>query len=230
MSNAVQAAIEAAKNQGANASQALAVQGDKPSAVAAYQSQAKKMTLADLDTGLNVDGFIQPKFEGLTLKMQDDTLTKGSSIIEEVYVTLNPTADMQPFKGAKYGNKPTTYIKTFDSEKEARGGSWEAALAKAKLADPKVYTYSGVDVEFKVAQDVKDVKGKVVAEAGTVLGHSSTPTGLKNIKKFLKAVEVAGLTEEDILVKITNEPRSADGNNWGVLAFELIGPAPEQAD
>ena len=228
MSTAVQKAIEAAQQQGANASQALATTG--PTAVASYQAPAAKMTLDDLDSGLSVDGFIQPKFEGLTLKMQDDTLSKGASIIDEVFVTINLLQDVQVFTGAKYGNKPTTYIKTFDGHKEARGGLWETALAKAKLADPTVYTYQGADMEFTIAQDVKDVKGKTVALAGTTLGHSSTPTGLKNIKKFLKAVEVAGLKSETILVKITNEPRSDNGNNWGVLNFELIGKAPEQAD
>lgn len=230
MTNAVQAAIEAAKAQGAQATQALAVQTPQASAVAAYQAPAQKMTLDDLDSGLSVDGFLQPKFEGLTLKMQDDTLSKGASIIDEIYVTINLLQDVQVFTGAKYGNKPTTYIKTFDGQKEARGGSWEVALNKAKLADPKVYTYQGADMEFKVAQDIKDVKGKTVALAGTILGHSSTPTGLKNIKKFLKAVEVANLKAETILVKITNEARSADGNNWGVLSFELIGKAPEETE
>lgn len=228
MSDAVQAAIKAAQEQSKNAVATVQPGG----AVTNYQEPARKMGLDDLDSGtLDVDGFIQPKFEGLSLKMQDTDLLKGAaSIFEEIVARINVGEDTAVFLGAKYGNKPTTYIKTFDGVNEARGGKWDAALAKAKLADPNVYTYKGADIKFTVHEVVKDIKGKEVLPVGTTLGHSSTPTGLKNLKKFTKAVKDAGLTDQDVIVKITNEPRSADGNNWGVLVLELVGPAPEAAE
>lgn len=229
MSTAVQAAIEAAKAQGASATQALSTQPRVTNAVAAYTAPSK-MTLDDLDSGLNVDGFIQPKSEGLTIKLQNADEKAKPSIIDEIFATFNATFNATVFEGAKYGNNPTVYIKTFDGVKEARGGSWETALNKAKLADPTVYTYKGADLEFKVAQDVLDVRGKVAVVKGTVLGHSTTPTGLKNFKKLIKTLEIANLKNEEVLVKITNEARSANGNNWGVLDFELIGPAPEESE
>lgn len=223
MSSAVQKAIQAAKEQATNA---VVASTPQQNAVASYVAPQKK-TLDDLDTGLQVDGFIQPKYDGMKLKMSDEELNKGTTIIEEMYVITNLSFDATVFTGAKYGNTPTVYIKTYDGVKEARGGSWAEAFAKAKLADPTVYEYNGADVEFTVAEDIKDLKGKVVAKKGQKIGHTTTPTGLKNFKKLIKQAEQKNLKSEDILVKITNEPISKGGNNWGVLKFELVGAAPE---
>lgn len=230
MSNAVQEAIKAAQQQ---SSQAVAtVDKAAGGAVQSYQAPAKKYELDDLDNGsLAVDGFIQAKFEGLSFKMQDESLTKGTTIVEEALVTLTLGEDLTVFKGAKYGNKPTTYIKTFDGVKEARSGqSWESAMAKAKLADPNAYEYTGADIAMVAYEDIKDVKGKLVVPAGTSIGHSTTPTGLKSLKALRKAIETAGLVQDKVIVKITNTPTSKGGNDWGILTFELIGEAPAQAD
>lgn len=228
--NAVNEAIAAAKAQAANApkpSTEVATVAAGNNAVAAYQPTTK-LSHDDLDNGsLAVDGFVQSKFEGLTFKMQDENLTKGTTIVDEALVTLNFSENVTVFRGMKYGNKPTIYIKTFengDGAKEARSGQlWTAAVAKAKLADPNAYEYTGADIEMKAKEDIKDVKGKVVVPAGMSLGHSTTPTGLKSLKALRKAIEAANLLDSEVVVKLTNTPQSKGGNDWGILTFELIG-------
>lgn len=226
MSNAVQEAIKAAQEQSSKAV-ATVEKSASNNAVQNYEAP-RKFTLDDLDSGsLAVDGFVQSKFEGLAFKMQDENLTKGSTIVEEALVTLTASENITVFEGAKYG-KPTVYIKTFDGRKEARSGQdWSVAMEKAKLADANVYSYKGADIEMKAYEDIKDLKGKVVVPAGTSLGHSSTPTGLKSLKALRKAIEAAGLVDELVVVKLTNTPQSKNGNDWGILTFELVGPAPE---
>ena len=69
----VQKAIEEARSQAASTSQALVANSERQaSSIQSYQAPAQKMGLDDLNSGLNVDGFIQSKFEGLTLKSQAD--------------------------------------------------------------------------------------------------------------------------------------------------------------
>lgn len=222
----VQKAIDEAKAQAANTAQAVAIVPQTNNAVAAYKAPAKKLGLDDLSSGLNVDGFLQSKFEGLIIKSNSEQ-AKGASIIEVANVRFTigdgATADVQTCEAGKYGD-PAVYIKTYDMEKEVRGGSWEAAVAKGKLADPdKFYTYKSADLSMTLIEDLKDIKGKVVADKGQKLGNSVSATGMKNFRNFVEAVKKAGLLDAEIEVKITNEPKNAKGKTWGVLQFELIG-------
>lgn len=228
--NAVNDAIAAAKAQAATAPKAsteVATVAAGNNAVAPYQPTTK-LSHDDLDNGsLSVDGFVQSKFQGLSFKMQDEELTKGTTIVEEALVTLTFNDNVTVFRGMKYGNNPTIYIKTFengDGAKEARSGKlWTAEVAKAKIADSQAYEYTGADIEMKVKEDIKDVKGKVVVPAGMSLGHSTTPTGLKGLKALRKAIEAAGLLDTEVVVKLTNTPQSKGGNDWGILTFQLVG-------
>lgn len=226
MSNAVQAAIEAAKNQAGNATQALAVAQPSANTVATYQAPAQKMGLDDLSSGLNVNGFIQSKYEGLVLKSKAES-AKGASLIEEAVVKFiigdGTNFDVQTCEAAKYGD-PAFYIKTYDGVKEARGGSWEAAVAKGKLAEPdKFYTYKSVDITMTLVEDLKDIKGKVLLEKDAKIGNSVSATGMKNFINLVEQVKKAGLLNAEVLVKVTNEPKNGKGKTWGVLQFELIG-------
>lgn len=221
----VQDAINSAKNQASTAAQAVAVQQPSANSVAAYQAPAQRMGLDDLNSGLSVDGFIQSKFEGLVLKSNAES-AKGASLIEEALVKFTigdgTSYDVQACEAGKYGD-PAQYIKTYDGVKEVRGGSWEAAKAKALLADDKFYTYKSADLKMTLLEDLKDIKGKVLLEAGSTIGNSISATGMKNFRNLIELVKKQVLLNAEIEVKITNEPKSAKGKTWGVLQFQLIG-------
>ena len=177
------------------------------------------MGLDDLNSGLNVDGFIQSKFEGLTLKSNAD-IAKGASLIESMLVKFTIgdgiNYDVQVCEAAKYGD-PAVYIKTYDGVKEAKGGSWEAAVAKGKAADgDKFYTYKSADISMTLVEDLKDITGKTVAEKGNRIGNSISATGMKNLRNLIEQVKKEGLLNAEIEVKVTNEPKTAKGKNWGI--------------
>jgi hypothetical protein len=175
-------------------------------AVATYVAPRQK-TLDDLsNAGLNVDEFLKVDKYGFTIKGKE-------GLFEELLVSID-TSKIQVFEGVRFGN-PATYYKTYDGAKAAHGGNWLDALKKAQMADPTVKTYEGADIEMVALETVKVTsKGKetVVVEKGTTL------------KAFIDEVTKQGLRGAVVEVKVIAEKRTnKNGNEWGVLNFELLG-------
>lgn len=224
MTNAIEGAIAAAKDQAAQNRDNLPAQVQTNTEIStAYAPAAAKLkTLDDLGaSGLNVDHFLSVTEDGLKIKDKN-------GLIEQILVEI----DMQKiavFEGIKYGGNNAIYVKTYDGVNANTGGLWAAALRKAQMAEPNVRPYMGADLTMVLAEPALSVKGETVADVGTVLGHSTSTTNKANLMELIDAVKAAGLSNEIVLVKVTSQPRTnKNGNNWGVLKFELVGPADSE--
>lgn len=236
--NPIDNAIARAKEQAANRTAAAQANASTPGtelevypaagqnggAVSHYVAPRPK-TLDDFQSGgFNVDTYLSVKSEGLKVK-------KEEGLAENVLVSID-MKKIQVCQAIKFGEG--TYYKTYDDVRCAQGGSWNDAIRKAQMADPKARPYDSADLTMTVISDMKGFfKGKevVLAPAGTILGHSLSTTNAANFKEFLDSVRDAGLIKSTVEVLVGYEPRSnAKGQQWGVLTFSLVGEyVPEQA-
>lgn len=233
MSDAIQQAMAAAAAASAAAAAAAPAQTAVATAPAstgmsmtAPVAKGPALTMDTVMTGqLNVDAWLKPKETGLFI---------GDN--KEVVTSVLATIDMKDGrgfivkKGIKAGN-PAQYFYTTDGVTCVSGGSWEAAVARAKGIAATAYEYRCVDLPFEVIEAVKgrDIKTGVEKElyaVGTKLGYTTSTTNWKNWESFYQDVVDAKLLDETVIVKLGCEERSNKaGNNWGVVTFELVGPA-----
>lgn len=224
MTNPVDQAIAAAKAQ---ASQTVDVQPTNAVVVAQQSSTAVATTYKPAAPSLesvaagtqNVDGYLKVKEVGLRINDKPN-------IVESIKVAINMDPDMGEvvaFEGVRFSNPPQ-YLKTYDGVTAVTGGTWNEALERARLVDKNVKPYAGVDFAMELIEDVKDMKGVLVAEAGTRLGHSTSITNRANWSTFYKEVKAANLLGEVVEAEITSETRTnSNGQTWGVLKFKLLG-------
>lgn len=224
MTNPVEAAIQAAKEQAAKNAPIEMVKTNLPAntgngnAVASY-APAMPATLDMLmNSSVSVDEWLKVDKYGLLIG-------EMKKPIDKIKVTIDTRegAGFTAFYGVRFGN-PATYFKSYDRSQCVQGGSWDAALQRAQKADDKCKgEYQGVDMVMTALEDIKDTTGKVVLEAGKTLGHSTSITGTKPVVAFMKEMRLKGLLGETLDVEISVTERNGNGNTWGVLALELIG-------
>lgn len=210
---------EAAASQAPIETQQVAVTQQGNTSVASYAPlNAQPATLDTLtNSGMNVDDWL--KVNGTSILIGSKT-----NIVESFKARMR-LQDITVFYGVRFGD-PATYFKSFDRVTCVQGGSWPEALQKAQRADPKCKgEYIGGDFTVVTAEDVKDVKGVVVIEAGKRLGHSTSPTGgkpLAGLIRELRDVHKAAM-DDWVLVNIKHVQRTKPGvAPWGVFEFEIL--------
>jgi hypothetical protein len=119
----------------------------------------------------------------------------------------------------RFGN-PAQYLSSYDGAICDKGGSWGDALAKAKMADPRAEPYPAVDVVLELIEEValKDEKLAV----GQKIGFNSSKTNFSEWADFYQSVAEAGLLGQTIDVQIGHKEINHNGNDWGVVTFELL--------
>lgn len=219
------AAAKAAKAAAEAATSNTAVAHVHGGAVAAPAAPAAKLNMDTVSAGqMAVDAWIKVKEFGL--------LIGDSSILFQDCLCSIDMTDGSGFvvkKAIKAGN-PAQYWYTTDGVTCSQGGSWDAAVQKAKSMDPKAYEYRCVDLPFTLLEDIKvKEKGgeKVLATAGQKLGHTTSTTNWKNWEAFFGECKDKELLKEPVVVRLTAEPRNNGTNKWGVIAFELVGSMAE---
>lgn len=223
MTNAVQDAINQAKQKAAEqaANAQVPATTSQSSAPAPYQAP-RKFTADDLAAGsMNVDAF---------LKVSEDGLKVGDKpgLIDSIIVNIDMST-VQYCEAIKYGN-PAVYAKTYDGVKAVGGGTWSEAIARAQAAQPGCQPYNSADLTLILVEAAKSLKGDVIAEPNTKLGHSLSTTNRGNFAELLDKIEAAGLNKHaaNVKVKITSEVRTnKKQQKWGVLKFDLLGEVGE---
>lgn len=226
--NAVDAAIQAAKEQASKTpSEAPTIDvypQTQPGSNVQHYAPARAMTIDDVSSySLDVDAFVKVTEHGLEIKGKN-------GLVESLRVSIDTSLrGLAPFEGVRYGN-PAVYLKSYDRVKCATGGSWADALEKVRRIDGNIRPYEGADIKMVALEDIKNMKGEVVAAKGTLLGHSTSITNKANLVDFFAAIKDAGLRDEVVEVIISSERRTNNkGNAWGVLSFKLVGQAGEPA-
>ena len=223
--NAVQAAIEAAKEQAQQRAANAPIEGqvidtyaqtNQQTGLTTYQP-AKIKTFEDLGgSGFDVDSYLSVNAYGLTVKGND-------ALFNQIKVSIDTSLKgIQGFEGIKYGN-PVVYDKTYDGVKSVKGGSWQDVLRKVQTIEPSARTYEGADITMTVLEDVV-ANGAVIVKKGTILGHSTSTTNKANLIAFRNALTEAKLLNSVVEVLIKSEKKTnPKGQTWGVLEFSLIG-------
>lgn len=207
--NPIDQAIQEAQNQAATQTSEVAVAAPAPTAVA-VAAPPPVMSLSSMVSETTVvDVYLKAKEAGLILASAP---TKYQETIEVIIDCKKIT----PSQVVKFGN-PAVYLKTFDGVTCASGGTWQDALAKAQSIKADVTPYKSVDLAMTLVNDIKDV-----AEAGTVIGHSTATTNWNNFAGLFDKVMSEGGAESKIKVELGFEIRKSKDYEWPLITFKLL--------
>ena len=235
--NSIQAAIEKAR-QGAGALAAQAAPGlpsgpvieASATGVGQYTGGAAPASLEGfLDAGVN----LKPDF-WLTTKATGFGVKNHPVPIESLGpIGLALPSDMQAFYGLRVNiNGSATYYKTVDRITCLKTGRpWGQMIQEAANAGAR--EYRGFDIRLTALEDIKDMKGAVVVEAGKTLGYSTSITNFDDMAAFAKKVRDQGLFGTDLVLTVECEVRKNDKNKegWGALVVKDFVPfTPEVAE
>lgn len=173
--------------------------------------------------GMVVDQYINVKPSGVTI---GDSKAK----LETIPVIVD-MADLTPLWVARVevgGN--TTFYKSYNGSTTARGENFHH-LVDLKGRAPGAKSsgiYQSVEISCELAEDLKDSKGALVADAGTTVGFTPSLTGFKEFQQFAKKLAKIDptLIQARLRINLNAKDRSnKNGNEWVVLDYEYLGLA-----
>lgn len=227
----IAAAQAAAANHTAQQGSAVAVATPTAGAVAVPSPMGTGRRLSDEDMmigGVSVDVWFKPTHFGIQF---------GSSaqLVQSFIAELDLRERLLNY-AIKFGQNPTTYLKSYDGAMCSSGGTWDQAIARAKAVEPTARPYNSVDLPFTVLETVKGADGSILAEAGKRAGYATSTTNWNHWESFYNLCKQKGFNPRDpnpdfsiVKVKLTNEPRAKGTNKWGVVKFDFLDWA-EQVD
>lgn len=201
----------------------VAVSPTVPATVPAAPAPApRQASLDDFEQGMNVRNWLKVKDTGLYIN-------KNPGLVAEVIVSID-LSEVSVTQAVNYGN-PAVYHRTRDGVTCEDGLPWAEALAKARMVGgpAKARPYPSAAIPMVLLENAMNVlkPGEVVLEAGETLGYSTPATAKGSVKDLMTQAARLGLKEGGPMrVKITSKASSnAAGNTYGVIQFEVLGPA-----
>lgn len=172
--------------------------------------------LAD-SAGIQVDEYLTVKDTGFRLGDAKSKLFTEAL----VSIDLNAVVPIISVRANRQGN--TTFIKSYDGVTTSQGQSFEQATNQLRASHDKVDgPYQTAEIPATLLEDVAGLK------AGTTIGITPAITGVKFFTKFFNELRQKGLDKSVVDVKIIHTPQTnKNGNEWGVVAFELVGEHAE---
>lgn len=220
MTDAISAAVEAAKAATANVP--MTAPPTAGTAVASMPARGTPVSLQDMVTGSTaVDLYAKVSKTGIQLGENPKFLC------DEFIAELN-LADVVAFYGVRFGaGSSTTYKRSLDRVTEQQTGrAWATIVAEAQQIDPKCKgDYQGADIPLKLVDQVDGGKNADPIEAGKIVGYTTSITGFKPFQSFAQQMYKAGLGDVPLKVKVSHKYENRNGNEWGILLFELLGMA-----
>jgi hypothetical protein len=191
---------------------ALAPAGGTAVAPAAESTRPSLDDMAD-NAGIQVDAYLSVKEAGLRIDKAD--------YFKEAKVTIDLTECTPIFSVRANRGGQTTFIKSYDGRMTSQGQNFQQATAQLAATHDKVDgPYQTVEVPVTLLQDVPGAK------KGQRLGITPAITGVKFWTKFYNELRAANLQRSKVEAKIVCVPQTnKNGNEWGVVGFELIGEA-----
>ena len=178
-----------------------------PTAVPANGSH---FTMDDLMANtMAVDKYLKVKYQQMFIG--DDVIGSDS-----IFVRIN--LDNVVYKLSIKGGQPVSYASTLDGKTATTGGSWLEAVADIQKKDPKARPYNCADIPMVVAKEIKNPAGMILADEGTILGHTTSTTNWKEWVNFYQS-----LTDKsgEVLVKVTRKDVTKNKQQWGLITFAL---------
>ena len=168
--------------------------------------------------GLAVDVWLKPDYTGMTIG-EDTTPVE----FLDVEIDMTENVGFVLVMAIRYGANPVKYNFTKDFVTDKDGQPWNNALMAAYSIDPSVNPYRAVQIPMTVLAEAKNLKGTVVAEAGSRMGYTTSVTGWSAWLDFYQQVLKAGLLNQRVAVRLTNVPKVKNNNKWGIITFKLLG-------
>lgn len=168
--------------------------------------------LAD-NAGIQVDAYLGVKEAGLRVDKE--------AYFQEAKVTIDLNECVPIFSVRANRGGSTTFIKSYDGRMTAQGENFQQATERLRSTHEKVDgPYQTVEIPVTLLEDVPGAK------KGARLGITPAITGVKFWTKFYSELRSKGLQRSIVTAKIKCIPQTnKNGNEWGVVGFELIGEA-----
>jgi hypothetical protein len=167
------------------------------------------------------------------MKVSEDGMKIGdkAGLITDPFQAVIDLNDVFYYFAVKYGNNPAVYEKTTNRASSLSGKPWGDVLRTASQVDGPKFKgeYRSADVPVVLLQDVRDIKGTVVAETGMRIGKSLSTTEWREFEQLLRSAAKSGINADNgqITVEIGFKARKNASNTWGVLTFTLVGEVAE---
>jgi hypothetical protein len=172
-------------------------------------------SMAD-SAGIQVDQFLTIKDTGFRLGDSKTLFNEAT-----VRINMNEVVPIVSLRANRGGS--TTFIKSYDGVTTSQGQSF--ALAESNLRN----THDKVDGPYQTAEIPATLLADVAGgKKGETIGVTPPITGVKFFTKFYKELQEKNLENATVDVKLIHTPQTnKNGNEWGVVTFELIGEASE---
>ena len=178
----------------------------------------KNFGLDDLDNGnMSVDDWLKVSDMGITTKEAGNT-----GIAETLKVEIN-LESIAVHEAMRISHPTFKVFKTYDGVTEANTKESWTQLKADCLTNFKdsVKIFTTADVPMTLLESIKDKKGKVLVEAGKVLGYTPPPSGVGKLSQMRKDVQKLG--KDTAEVELSFEVGSKQGyKDWGILKYTVL--------
>lgn len=169
-------------------------------------------------------GILGQSVNWLKVDVHGLTIGKDKKLFDNILVDLDTTEE----KGFmvkhtfRFGNPPT-YLSTYDGIACDKGGSWGAAVAKARMVDPEIQPFHAADIRITLSEEVTMKDGKTKLTLGSVLGHTTSKTNFYEWSNFYEELAKADLIGQTVKVKLGWKEMTSPNvaKPWAVVTFEL---------
>lgn len=221
-----EAAQAAAPIQQAAPVQAVAPIVNTSYAPAPVAAAPLSMDSADVASVGSVTEFIKLGDDGLKLGEGKFPATKFKLTIEgaENGGSFRPCHCMNYQGAAGY-----VYTKSYDgfttssSNPSHNGLPWQQNCQQILQLNPKAYSFVGFELVLELAEDIESKDKKVSFEAGTLFGYTTPYTAAKTVKAIWDKAIREGKRGETIIVEVSGQEISKDGNDYKKLIMEVVG-------
>lgn len=165
---------------------------------------------------MSVDGYIKTKYEGIFLG--DD-----KTALDELKVRIRGS-EIALYSSVSFGD-PVKYGRSYNGTTEAfTGKPWGQFVADAMRMDGRCKgAYDAADIPMYLAEPFTSQrepnKGKVVFDAGSCLGYTTSRSAMREFRTFVKKV-ILPLGQDEIIEGVVKlKALKNEKGEWGVLDF-----------
>ena len=124
----------------------------------------------------------------------------------------------------RFGKNPPNYCRSYDGVTTFGSPKpWELTVRDGQHLDADCRgQYSAVKIPMILTEAVELKRDRKTVEGGTRIGYTTSITGYRPFQKFWNECEKKGLTDAVVKVKLAYETRKSNGNEWGVVVYEIV--------
>lgn len=118
------------------------------------------------------------------------------------------------------------YFSTYGGGLDSKDGRpFSEKIAFCQMHDPDAFVYPSADLVFYLDEDLVDSEGKVVAQKGTKVGHSTSATSRKSLEEFYASCNLKGIdtktAEVPVIIGFKTMSNKANTRTWCIVTVEL---------